>query len=133
MNKKILCTLIIAIILVVAVLGVTMAETIKHYPVNSNGKTYGSVMDEQKAGGLPDLILAVGVDGTEGYIKKSDLPPAPKNPEEALKQKAQMEARGPYTIPLYDIDGKTVIGEFPMNDGFTSETDPAKAAAMTAH
>jgi hypothetical protein len=133
MKKKIFITFIIVVVLAAAVWSITTAEPIQRYPVNSNGQTYGSVEDDEKAGGLPDLIKAGGIDGTKGYIKKSDLPPDPKNPEEALQQKAQMEARGPYTIPLYDIDGKTVIGAFPMNDGTTSENNPALASSMPIH
>lgn len=127
---KILTSLVAVAVLAAAIITISSADTLKHYPKTANGQTYGSVVDQAKAGGLPELIMAVGIDGTEGYIKKSDLPAQPKNPEEALKQKADREAKGPYTIPLYDIDGKTVIGAFPMGGGTTSENDPSLASMM---
>lgn len=57
----------------------------------------------------PDLMSAEGENGTIGYVKKEDLNgPQPKTPEEAVKLN---EAKS-REIPLYDDDGKTVIGKF---------------------
>jgi hypothetical protein len=97
------------------------------YPVNDNGQTYGSGLhSEFEDAEAPDLIFAVGVDGTEGYVLKTDLegtgPLAkPQNPDEALAYMEQLEelaneaaARGDkyvYYIPLYESDGTTVIGQ----------------------
>lgn len=127
---KILLSLIAVVFFAVAVTVFSSADTLKHYSKTTDGQTYGSAVDEQKAGGPPDLIMAVGIDGTEGYIKKGDLPPMPKSPEEALKQKADMKAKGSYTIPLYKLDGKTVIGEFPIGGGTTSENGPSIASVV---
>lgn len=94
------------------------------YSVNKNGQTYGSVNPyaavPQEG---PELIAAIGIDGTEGYIYEEDLNgEQPSNPEEAqvymenLKRAAARAARSneKYSryIPLYDSDGVTVIGEF---------------------
>ncbi|MDQ0111961.1 hypothetical protein [Paenibacillus harenae] len=81
-----------------------------NYPKNKNGQTYGSSADATET--EPELISAIGVDGTAGYVLKKDLDgEQPKTPEEAL---AIQNSRPPggYDIPLYDVDGKTVIGVF---------------------
>jgi hypothetical protein len=61
---------------------------------------------------IPDLISAVGVDGTKGYVKKVDLyEEMPKTPEEALERQ-RLRAENTRRIPLYNADGRTVIGQF---------------------
>jgi len=74
-----------------------------------------------------DLIPAIGIEGIEGYVLRSDLDGTgpldkPHNPDEALVYMEQLEAlvkdaetRGDdyiYYIPLYASDGTTVIGKF---------------------
>jgi signal peptidase I len=60
----------------------------------------------------PDLVKAVGVDGTEGYVRNQDLlGEMPKTPEEALEMQKKSPPGG-RDIPLYAADGKTVIGVF---------------------
>ena len=94
------------------------------YQVNENGQTYGgldpfSTIPQES----PQLVAAIGLDGTEGYVYAEDLDgDQPKNPDEALvymenlRQRAAEAARSneEYSryIPLYDSDGITVIGEF---------------------
>jgi hypothetical protein len=86
------------------------------FPVNKNGETYGSNSEVTVAGQEPDLILAKGVDGTDGYIKLIDLnKDQPKNPEEAVAYMEKMKNSPPKNIPLYDVDGETVIGEFKID------------------
>ena len=95
-----------------------------YYPVNEQGQTYGSsalayenlpeeVSALEAIDYMPDLVSAVGEDGTEGYILKEDfLPPAtPSSPEEAI----QMQNSGTFDhkeVPLYASDGKTVLGTY---------------------
>ena len=82
------------------------------FPVNENGFTYGSIKDACSFETEPDLILAIGSCGTEGYVYAMELyGPMPNSPEEALEI---MKQRGtePKSIPLYTFDGETVIGEF---------------------
>ena len=97
--------------------------------VNQKGLTYGGIQETDSGDWIePDLIAAVGVDGTEGFVYASELADAQmlgmtvNNPEEAaaymkqLKQErelAKAENR-PYLryIPLYESDGVTMIGEF---------------------
>ncbi|WP_332633058.1 peptidase M56 BlaR1 [Halalkalibacter flavus] len=80
------------------------------YPQNEKGQTYGSALDTPSYEDEPDLIKAYGVDGTIGYVKKEDLDgPEPKTPEEAVRLSNEAKPR---EIPLYDVDGETIIGKF---------------------
>ncbi|SDM29884.1 hypothetical protein SAMN05428961_11321 [Paenibacillus sp. OK060] len=79
------------------------------YPVNESGQTYGKSLDPLV---VPDLILTKGTDGKTGYVLSSDLVGAdPATPEEAVKRQLALE-QGGQVIPLYEKDGKTVIGQF---------------------
>ena len=74
--------------------------------VNENGQTYGP--DALGA----DLIAVLMADGDIGYVYRDDLyPPPPKSLEEALAISGK-----PFTIPVYDKDGKTVIGTMTSNE-----------------
>lgn len=89
---------------------------VSSFPKNENGQTYGSAADAVSPSTEPDLIKAIGVDGTEGYVLKTDLDgKMPKNPSEALEQ--QRNAPKSRTIPLYHVDGRTVIGHFKIGNG----------------
>lgn len=82
------------------------------YPKNENGQTYGSGADASSPETVPDLIRAIGVDGTEGYLLREDLDgELPKSPEEAIEIQNSRPSGG-RDIPLYDVDGETVIGVF---------------------
>jgi len=83
-----------------------------NYPKNENGQTYGSAADAASYETRPDLIRAVGMDGTVGYLLKKDIDgEQPNTPEEAI---AMQNSRPPggRNIPLYEVDGKTIIGVF---------------------
>ncbi|WP_434510355.1 hypothetical protein [Desulfitobacterium sp. AusDCA] len=86
------------------------------FQINQNGDTYGSLADVNTPGEEPDLVLAKGEDGTEGYLKLKDMwGEQPNNPEEAvayMKKQEEEKAKGHKYIPLYASDGKTVIGKF---------------------
>lgn len=66
---------------------------ISNYPKNENGQTYGSAEDATSVETLPDLVLGGGVDGTEVYVLKKDY----------------LSECG-CTVPLYDVEGETIIG-----------------------
>lgn len=92
-------------------------DTIRGYfKTNDNGETYGTYID--KSDGEyeePDLMAVVGVNDVEGYVKKVDLydeENQPNNPEEAIAYMEEREKEGPRLIPVYEKDGKTVIGEY---------------------
>ncbi len=79
------------------------------YHINANGESYGYGVQAEVIGYEPDLIAATGIDGTDGYVRRSDLEgPLPSSPGEAL---AMQSSEGRY-IPLYKSDGETSIGEF---------------------
>ncbi|TDF95184.1 hypothetical protein [Paenibacillus piri] len=85
---------------------------IMNYPKNKNGQTYGSAADAASPETEPELISAIGVDGTSGYVLKKDLDgEQPKSPEEAI---AIQNSRSPggRDIPLYNVDGEAIIGVF---------------------
>lgn len=93
------------------------------YSVNANGQTYGTVNEAISDETEPDLIAAIGIDGTKGYVLSKDLQAKmPKTPEEAVAQTKELkkttlakQSKGSdiiREIPLYDFDGKTVIGKF---------------------
>ncbi|AGL01883.1 hypothetical protein [Desulfoscipio gibsoniae] len=88
------------------------------YQINENGQTYGSAANATTEENEPDLILAEGEDGTIGYVLSKDLNgKQPKTPKEALE--IQRNTPSTRIIPLYDVDGKTVIGEFKISKGTT--------------
>ena len=103
------------------------------YKTNDNGLTYGGINpyadpeDEE----MPQLIAAIGIDGTEGYIYASELDSPVRNPEEAVKYMEQLNkeievakaANEPYLryIPLYDNDGATVIGKYGISYSVPAE------------
>ncbi|MEK4368379.1 hypothetical protein NSQ20_17455 [Paenibacillus sp. FSL K6-1122] len=76
--------------------------------INDNGQTYGSFIyhDETEL----DLVKAFGVDGTEGYIKTSDMnQDLPQTPEEAIQ--SMNEPKFDKYINLYDSN-ENIIGKF---------------------
>ncbi|EJL45347.1 hypothetical protein BAG01nite_47110 [Brevibacillus agri] len=95
---------------------------VPEFPINEQGQTYGSALNVTSLGAEPDLIKAYGVDGTLGYVRSEDLRGVkPKNPSEAVALTKQLNAKGSRHIPLYDVDGKTVIGQFSIGDGKVTE------------
>lgn len=84
------------------------------YASNQSGLSYGSAASAVSPETEPDLILVETKDGTTGYVYKTDLDRASgadvKTPDDALVW--QNARSGPASIPVYDVDGKTPIGEF---------------------
>ena len=95
----------------------TVAELIEHgYPVNARGETYGPAGFEEWLG-EPDLVLAIGKNGVQGYIRQSEEAEASgsgrvHSPEEALAWNEYVQTRGPVEIPVYREDGETVVDWF---------------------
>ena len=91
------------------------------YPVNKSGKTYGEIANVLPED-YPDLIGVIATNGKEGYAYKEDFCDEyiAKSPEDAVRYMEKLKElndRGYYfqAIPVYDIDGETVIGEFEIN------------------
>lgn len=89
---------------------ISMLQT--EYALNSAGETYGSALSEYTIGYEPDLISAIGTNGASGYVKADDLNPKYQSLDEVLS--LDFENGGTVLIPLYDVDGETVIGEFEL-------------------
>ncbi len=89
----------------------TIDSSLKAVRINDNGQTYGSSLfiPEQEL----DLIAAESIDGIEGYILNKDLnEEIPTTREEAIAQMQKNQQEGKKIIPVYAVDGKTVVGEF---------------------
>lgn len=94
--------------------------------VNPDGNSYGM----QNENGTPDMIAVIATNGTRGYVYGTELEEADgtaamktfKSPEEAL---AWQEARRgkTFSVPVYDVTGKTVIGQFVIGYGQGEITD----------
>lgn len=95
------------------------------YPVNSRGQTYGPDGLSRIVGCRPDLISAIGVDGVEGYILRTDIDPDITTREGALLHTAL--ANDNLIIPLYDLDGNE-IGTFELSPVPQEAVDNAMAA-----
>jgi hypothetical protein len=89
------------------------------FDVNESGQTFGDygigLRGDPEAN--PELIRVVGLDGVEGYayttevfgVPATSLEEAQSMTEESLEEKK---------LPVYDQDGKTVIGVYIANAGY---------------
>ncbi|WP_303203285.1 hypothetical protein [Raoultibacter timonensis] len=92
------------------------------YPVNEYGETYGRLDDvpegawgpyEDFVGMYPDLIRVEATNGVVGYVRRGDLfGPPPESPEDAVWSQVENAMNGMPSLTVYDVDGRTVIGEF---------------------
>jgi len=73
-------------------------STLTAYPVNESGQTYGTLVDAESIGELPDLILAEATNGKTGCIYRTDFVETSRqarNPQEAavfMEEYRQAEA-----------------------------------------
>jgi hypothetical protein len=82
---------------------------IPSWPVNENGQSYGVQGDSPVP---PDLISVVATNGLTGYSRSQDLVhPTFSSPEEALAWQEENAGKG-WTVPVFEQDGETLIGEF---------------------
>lgn len=83
---------------------------IRIYPQNESGQTWGT----PETGALdPELVLAEATNGEVGYVFSSDLiGPEYSSPQEAYEASPSTSQESPGSIPVYAVDGATVIGEF---------------------
>lgn len=100
------------------------------YAVNDNGLSYGSSADASSLENEPDLIEVLATNGRTGYVLKRDLDAADgtaatqtfKSPEDALEWQ-RSRGSAPVTIPVYESDGTTVIGEFTVTAPETEDSE----------
>lgn len=79
--------------------------------VNAHGQTYGVSGSAHQ--GEPDLVAVTATNGKDGYAYATDLQggPLPTSPADAITQQQANQGRT-RTVPVYDSDGTTVIGDF---------------------
>ncbi|NBI09917.1 hypothetical protein D1641_07785 [Colidextribacter sp. OB.20] len=92
------------------------------YPVNAKGQTYGSAALSKVVGYEPDLLAAVGIDGVDGYILRTDVRPELNTFEEICAYEKAMDARTDCTIPLFDAEGNE-IGRFQYGEKVETSDD----------
>lgn len=96
-------------------------DTVRGYfNINENGDTYGTYISDKNGNILqePDLMEAIGEGGIDGYIKKSDVydeENEPNTPKEFVSKQKLNRNKQVRIIPLYEKDGKTIIGEYHIN------------------
>lgn len=89
----------------------TLKAPVPQLQENENNQTFGSAYMAEATGNMPELVSALTTDGVQGYVYSEDLLfNTPSNPQEALAMNAQA-ASNP-TIPVYAVDGTTIIGTF---------------------
>lgn len=76
------------------------AVTTSTWQVNPQGQTYGVA----NSAGTPDLVAVVATNGRSGYAYAAQLFARPTQPPSGKPNAS--------TIPVYESDGQTVIGEF---------------------
>lgn len=85
------------------------------WAVNANGDTYGVANED----GQPDLVSVYATNGRTGYAFTTELDgPEPTSPADGLAQQEANEGKS-RTIPVYESDGETQIGEFVIGPGWT--------------
>lgn len=98
--------------------------------VNVKGETYGV----ENENGTPDLIAVVATKGKFGYAYNEDLKkaagPEPTSPEDALAQQEASKGKA-FSVPVYEPDGETLIGEFLLGDTPTRTNGTDDAPATT--
>lgn len=90
-------------------------DLIKSYKINIYGETYGSDFYADILGYEPDLIAVENKDGVEGYVKNEEMNVTFTNPSDAAEW--SQAHREPYAIPMYDENGRNIIGEFEIMPG----------------
>lgn len=88
--------------------GVDLSTEGKQIHTNAAGETYGEALVVKYLNEDVDMISAIGKNGTEGYIKVSDLP-----------QNIPDYVPHDHEIPVYASDGVTVIDSFFISSGYT--------------
>lgn len=94
-----------------------------------NGVTFGSALGVMSDAEVPDFVLTIATNGKVGYVKKADfLAPSLKGlTPEIIKRdyvvRTFPDGRTGYVnpkkrapVPVYAIDGETVIGEFAFTE-----------------
>jgi hypothetical protein len=92
-----------------------VSDRTTEWAINDDGDTYGAINES----GEPDLILVVATNGKEGFVHAAELARADgsaqaatfASPEQALAWQHEIAGRT-ISVPVYQSDGETRIGEF---------------------
>jgi hypothetical protein len=90
------------------------------YKTNKYGDTYGTGVTAVITGEDPDFIEALGIGGTFGYVRSSDLESNISNPQNALSNNSLGSTNR--MIVLYD-DERNTIGQFEVNTEYREYTE----------
>ena len=95
------------------------------FPINEDGLTYGSDLGIEDPKNAPDLISVIATNGKEGYAYKAEIDEQLSYKElealseakiekfkEAMEKDPSVKAIVWQRVPVYEKDGKTVIGEY---------------------
>jgi len=104
-----------------------------NWATNANGDTYGA----QNEKGLPQLVAVKATNGLMGYVYNAELEDATgmtaalsfKTREEALAWQEKQKGKR-ISIPVYESDGKTVIGEFLISNDDESTVVPPPSSPV---
>jgi len=82
--------------------------------INEKGQSYGTINHMTDSKNYPDLIRAVGIDGTEGYVYANELflydsMMVSEKSAEFMSNKEYIQGR---LINLYATDGVTIVGQY---------------------
>lgn len=99
-------------------------EETTDWAMNQSGQTYGV----ENGNGSPDLIAVIASNGRGGYVHRTDLEEADgtaaarefSSPEEALRWQEERAGKT-FTVPVYEADGTTLIGEFIIASGYPAD------------
>ncbi|QSZ47372.1 peptidase M56 family protein [Arthrobacter sp. D5-1] len=97
-----------------------VSTQLTEWATNGDGTTYGM----ENENGSPDMIAVMATNGKRGYAYTAHLNEANghtaamsfKSPEEALAWQEERKGQT-FHVPVYEADGKSVIGEFEISDG----------------
>jgi hypothetical protein len=111
--------------------GATYVSTeVTEWGVNANGDTYGI----ENVYGSPDLVAVTSDDGRQGYAYADDLlhggGPGPTSPADATARQ-EANAGKVLSIPVYEADGETVIGQFSLGGGSPAATEETTEGSLT--
>ena len=131
MNKKTRSLMIISVAVCIILIGgmaiavtkTTILNANEIFATNESGLTYGRLDIAREKNIKLDLYAALGINGLEGYIYATDLEdPIPSSPKEAIEIQKNRK-QGDKEIPVYAVDGYTVIDTFIISSGSAINID----------
>jgi hypothetical protein len=104
------------------------------YATNAEGLTYGSAYGANSVANEPDLIRVLASNGLTGYAYKSQLEADASftSPGRALAWQ-EGNAGKTETVPVYESDGVTTIGQFIIEPSQGSIAKPGDVLQGQSH